>query len=72
MARYNHFKHCDPGQWKRKLTPEQDERVVRMKERGLTWGAIALWFTNNGTPISYGAVKNAYFRAKARETRLAA
>jgi hypothetical protein len=64
--RYSHFAHIpDPGVFTRKLTCEQAERVVRMKdESGLTWGAIAAWFSRNGTPISYGAVKNAYWRVK--------
>jgi len=63
-VRYSHFAHIDdPGQFRRKLSPEQAERVVRMKhERGLTFGAIAHWFTRNGVPISYQAVKATYER----------
>jgi hypothetical protein len=66
--RYSHFAHVpDPGVFKRKLTPEQAERVVRMKdERGLTWCAIAAWFTRNGTPVSYQAVRDAYYRTARR------
>jgi hypothetical protein len=66
VARYSHFAHVDPGQWKRKLGPEEAQRVVRMKdERGLTWGAIAHWFTRNGKPVSYQAVRDTYKRARA-------
>lgn len=66
MARYSHFAHVDAGQWRRKLSPAQQQRVVRMKdERGLTYSAIAYWFTRNGTPITYGAVAYNYRKAKA-------
>lgn len=65
MARYSHFKHTDPGQWRRKFGPEHHERIVRMKdERGLTWGAIAHWYTRNGLPVSYQAVRETYRRVK--------
>ena len=53
----------DPGVFTRKLSPDQVRRVVRMRdERGLTWCAIAAWFTRNGTPISYQAVRETYRR----------
>ena len=63
--RYSHFAHIDdPGQFRRKLTPEQEQRVVRMREeRRLTWSAIAHWFTRNETPITYKTAKRAYRRA---------
>lgn len=62
--RYHHFSHIkDPGQFRRKLTPEQAARVVQMRdERGLTWSSIAAWFTRNGTPIDYGTARNTYRR----------
>jgi hypothetical protein len=65
--RYSHFAHiADPGQFCRRLSPEQAAHVVRLKEdRGLTWGAIAAWFTRNGHPVSYQAVRETYRRAKA-------
>jgi hypothetical protein len=65
--RYSHFAHVsDPGVFRRRLSQEQAQRVVRMKnERGLTWGAIAHWFTRNGTPVSYQAVRETYRRQNA-------
>jgi len=66
--RYSHFAHVpDPGQYRRILTPAQAQRVVDMKQRGMTFGAIAHWFTRNGTPISYQAVRAAYERATEQE-----
>lgn len=64
--RYSHFAHVpDPGVFTRRLTPEQGLRIVQMKdERGLTYGAIAAWFSRNGTPLSYSGVRYAYQRAK--------
>jgi hypothetical protein len=64
--RYSHFAHIpDPGVFKRKLSPEQAERVVRMRdERGLSWQAIASWFSRNGTPLSYSGVRGTYQRAR--------
>lgn len=66
MSRYHHFQHVrDPGQFRRKLADEEAQRVIRMKdERGLTWCAIAAWFTRNGKPVSYQAVRNTYYRVK--------
>jgi hypothetical protein len=65
-VRYSHFAHIpDPGVYRRKLTREQAERVVRMKdERGLSWSSIAAWFTRNGTPIDYGTARNTYHRVR--------
>jgi hypothetical protein len=65
-VRYSHFAHIpDPGVFTRKLNDEQAQQVVRMKdERRLTWCAIAYWFTRNGTPVSYQAVRETYYRAK--------
>lgn len=67
MSRYHHFRHvADPGQYRRKLSSEDARRVVRMKdERGLGWSAIAAWFTRNGTPVGYQAVRRAYHRERA-------
>jgi hypothetical protein len=64
VTRYSHFAHvADPGAFRRVLSPEQAERVVRMRdERGLTWGAIAAWFTRNGVKVSYQAVRETYRR----------
>jgi hypothetical protein len=51
---------------RRKLSAEEAQRVVRMKEqRGLTYSAIAAWFTRNGKPVSYQAVRETYKRARA-------
>lgn len=65
--RYSHFAHIDdPGQFRRKLTPEQAERVVRLRhERKLSWCSIAAWFTRNGTPVSYQTVRETYKRTAA-------
>lgn len=67
MSRYHYFQHvADPGKFKRKLDAEDARRVVRMKQqRGLGWSAIAAWFTRNGKPVSYQAVRNAFHRANA-------
>jgi hypothetical protein len=51
---------------RRRLSSDEARRVVRMKEqRGLTYSAIAAWFTRNGTPISYQAVRETYRRERA-------
>lgn len=64
--RYSHFARIpDPGIYRRRLSPEQAQRLVEMKARGLTFGAIAHWFSRNGTPISYQAVKATYERMAA-------
>lgn len=47
---------------RRILTDEQAERVRGMRRRGLTWTAIAAWFTRNGTPISWQTARRAYDR----------
>jgi hypothetical protein len=49
---------------RRKLSPDEVQRVIQMKERGLTYSAIAAWFTRNGKPITYRAVRNAYARER--------
>ena len=74
MSRYHHFAVVrDPGVFRRILSPEQAQRVVRMRdENRLSWPSIAAWFTRNGTPISYQAVKATYERTKPAERRLAA
>lgn len=74
MTRYSHFANVsDPGVFRRILTQEQAQRVIRMKdERGLTWGAIASWLTRNGTPISYQAVRETYYRTKPAQMDMAA
>lgn len=66
--RYSHFSHIDdPGQFRRRLSAEQARAVVRLKnERRLSWCSIAAWFTRNGTPVSYQAVRETYRRANAR------
>ena len=44
---------------RRKLDDSHAKRIVEMRQRGMTFPAIARWFTNNVTPINpNGAVKN--------------
>ena len=63
--RYSHFRHTDPGQWRRKLSPDQAQHIVQMKDvRGLTFGAIAAWFSRNGISIDYRVAERAYHWAK--------
>jgi hypothetical protein len=50
----------DPGVYRRILNAEQAQRVVAMRDRGMSWAAIAAWFTRNGTPVSYQAVRTAH------------
>lgn len=47
---------------RRKLTDEQARRVREMRDRGLSWPAIASWFTRNGTPIAWQTASRAYQR----------
>lgn len=65
--KYHHFARIDdPGRFRRKITPDRARRIVEMKDRrGLTWSAIAAWFTRNDEPVGYSAVREAYRRAKA-------
>jgi len=51
----------------RKLTPTQEARVVDMRDRGMSWSAIASWFTRNGTPVSWEVVRSAYSRTAPME-----
>jgi hypothetical protein len=61
--RYSHFAHiADPGIFRRVLSPDQAERVVQMKERGLTFGAIAAGSRETVLQVSYQAVREAYRR----------
>lgn len=41
------------------LTGSKAERAADMRRRGMTYPAIARWFSCNGTPVSWQAVKNA-------------
>ena len=65
MARYSHFRHVDPGQWRRKLTPEQAQRVAELRDRGLSFSSIAAWFRRNGIEIDYRVAQRAYRRTRA-------
>ena len=50
---------------RRKLSSEDIERVIRLKEeRGFSWCSIAAWFTRNGKPVSYQAVRETYRRER--------
>lgn len=70
MMRYSHFARIgDPGAFRRILGPEQVCRAHAMRERGMTWAAIAAWFTRNGTPISYAAVRDSCARESSTEGR---
>ena len=51
IARFRHIR-C-------KLTPEQARRAKEMRERGMTYPAIARWFSNNVTPISWEVARSA-------------
>ena len=47
----------------RKLSDDQAKRVKDMRERGMTYPAIARWFTNNRVPISWQTARRACQRA---------
>jgi hypothetical protein len=54
----SHFSRIpDPGIYRRKLTAEQAVHARHMRDRGMSWPAIAAWFTRNGTPITYKSVQ---------------
>jgi hypothetical protein len=62
----SHFARIpDPGIYRRKLSPEQARHVVALKDdRRLSWCSIAAWYTRNGVPISYQAVRETYRRTR--------
>lgn len=50
---------------RRKLDDAQALRIYEMRERGMTWPAIARWFSNNVTPISWQTARREYEKGKA-------
>ena len=44
---------------RRKLSDCQAKRVAEMRQRGMTYPAIARWFSNNETKISWQTARRA-------------
>lgn len=51
IARFRHVR--------RKLSDEQARKARQMRDRGMTYPAIARWFSNNVTPIDWTSVRRA-------------
>lgn len=58
QQRIERFRHV-----RRKLDDSQTKRVAEMRRRGMTYPAIARWFSNNETPISWQTARRACERA---------
>ncbi len=52
QQRISRFRHV-----RRKLSDEQAQRAKQMRARGMTYPAIARWFTNNVVPIDWTSVR---------------
>jgi len=49
----------------RRLGNDHARRIRDMRERGMSYPAIARWFTNNVTPVRWETVRRTYERDQA-------